>query len=261
MYASYKEAFGAGEIDELDKMAQAMNNTVKDKSTVLKAVEHPSKIPDITQVTSGQQFKYFSTQGNLTSDVNESNYYKYLGQGIPIQRPLKQPITNESYEEPKMVEKPEYQTLLNELARKDVEVQKNKQRNNEYQDKINTLIDILRDHHNTDMTSGDSLDNKLEHIKVCKACREEFVKLLNNKNHVFEQTKCSKPSKPYPIASQPVPVKVVHATQNPEKPSESLIEGFGKLIENTNTKDIVIGILIGVIILLLLDTIQKPKRN
>lgn len=264
MYASYGTAFGGGDMEELDKMAEAINNSTKEKSNNFKSFEHPSRIPDMTQVTSGQQFKYFSTQGNLTSDINQSNYYKYINKGVPIPKPQK---VEDSEEEPKsetkLIERKDYETVLRELAKKDIEVQKNIEKTSDYQNKINTLIDLLRDHHTTDMTGGKTLDDKLEHIKSCKACREEFDRLLNNTNHVFKQQECNLPnyykSKPYPINSAPLLNKVTHLTQNPEKPSESVIEGFGNLFGNS--KDIVIGILIGVIILLLLETMQKSQKK
>jgi hypothetical protein len=271
MYANINEAFSSG-MEELDEMAYKMNeNTKKQLSRdVYQDVEkqfntakirvqevHDKITPEsISKTNIERPFKYYSPQGNIAEGIDDVDHYEYIMHGTNVNT-LK---NNKDLDSVKSVDKDispkEYKTLLKELIRKDLEVQR------VTQNKVDTLMDIVRDHHITDKMSPLSLEQKLEHIKICHQCKKQFLTLISTQdNHIFNKG-YNKISDEYHYRAQPISSSITHSTAKPENSTITpTIESFTNLFARTNIKELVVAILVGIIIILLLDAYKKSKKN
>jgi hypothetical protein len=220
-FSNFADAFTNNDIDQLDQMANQLNSNNK------------------------TNFEYYSTQGNMTLDPNTSDYYKHISYNKKTFGTEYPELTMSSFgrhrqdknNQVNQVPEIAHDSLLSELSDQDIHTRKT-------QPTKQKLLDILDDHHITDETSVDDLDSKLEHIKKCQKCKTKFLEILNNVNskHIFETPDV-----------MPKP-EIAHATLKYDMPTTpSIIEGFGKLVSNTDMKDILVTVLLGIIIILIID--------
>ena len=117
-------------------------------------------------------------------------------------------------------------------------------------------------------STEDSTNDKLDHIKKCTTCKRKFMNMikLKKEKHIFEDT--TPPpnakiamSKPAPIYVQPAPVYIQQTSPSNTKSSDPYPSGlpdiFSLLTNNKEMTNIVLIILIGILIMIILDTVNK----
>lgn len=264
MFANFHEAFNksVNEMEELDYLAQELNNNSNEG---LPQQNHSNE----NNLENNNEFKYFSVQGNLTNDINRSDYYKYIKHKNYKNKKeeKKDEVTDydNSYYDNKKKYNKEYKTLLKELIEKDLEVKHNKKKTIEYKEKIETLIDIIKDKQNNDINHDkhqekqhiDILDEKFEHIKNCQMCRKNFMSTFNltNSTHIY-------PINNHYVIKPELQPKLYESKEHPTN-NLSINEVFtqiAKYISKNDIKNVILAVLIGIIIIIILDTFKKSKR-
>jgi hypothetical protein len=252
MFANYKEAFVNKDIADLDRMAHLMNSNNSNCNNTTIEVPRSSVSPssyeeyteELTPVTKlsrqlnaplnkpESSFTYFSTQGNLTSGINQADKFKYLANNTNVNFPN------------------QYTSMMiKDLVKKELDEKKAADNSGEYIKKINTLVDIIADKNKTPKASSIFIDEKMEHIKNCDNCKMEFMRLLSstdNNGHISIPSKTQEEE------------QIINTTTDTNR--DDILDNIKKYFKNLDMSDVLVGVLIGLIVLFTLDILRKSKK-
>lgn len=178
-YSNIYDAFNINEFDKLDKMAREYNNNKNNKN-----LENNNK----------NNFHFFSAQGNLLNNEhqdflnekyqNSDNSDNYSESVPGITEDLaKTSQRGESSNYSQYKDQDSRDSFLLSLQNENV-VEKKTKKNN---DKLKELVEIIKSsHHREDSSSSDNFDDMISHIKECTKCKKKLKFFINKKDqHVF----------------------------------------------------------------------------
>ena len=276
-YSSLLEAYHDPHMSQLDEMAREINNNNKRKNLMKDVAEEGRKearkykeIADKINDDSNAPFKYFSVQGDF-NDIPEGITADDLNSELQsFPESLNDSLKNSSNSN-------KYPAVSN----------------NKYTDKIKELALEIKNHHDNDDSSIDSINSTIEHIKKCSKCKRKFIDIvvLKKKKHVFKH------EEPYAYKDKKRHSKYKHkiidsdysnsddysddynedyyrshkkpkakfkqdlVLEEKEKEKEKESFSFSSLFNKTELKDVLIIILIGIVIIIILDIYNRATKN
>lgn len=237
-YSNLADAFNNGDLMELDRMADDINNSKKKK--LAKSIQDDindtytkskSSINGLDKFTSqyypqsNQDFKYFSTQGDF--NLNEQNDHNKTTDTNSLQTNTELHTFNNSINTASSIDNAKDKTVHKKT----------------YFKKLKELADSIKSMHHDDISSAssDSMEDTVDHLKHCNTCRKKLSLILKGKRkseHLFNN-----------IIVEPEIIQTHQPQYN------SLFTSLTKL----DFRDILLIILIIVIIVLIVDIFTRRK--
>ncbi|ARF09346.1 hypothetical protein Catovirus_2_295 [Catovirus CTV1] len=165
------------------------------------------------------KFHFFSAQGNLIDDHSNDYNNSYLSpteDSIKIQNTDKSTISH--------IEQDSKDSFILSLQNQ------NKQKKN-----VDKLLNIIKSSHHDDSSSSDNIDGVMQHIKNCNKCKKKLKNFINDNNHVFPSNK-----------------KLNHLHDS-DFEKKNIKQDSSLDIFESDTKNIIIAILVGIGIIFILD--------
>lgn len=266
-YSNLADAFNSGDLAELDRMADDINNSKKKK--LAKSIQN-----DITDTyresqktvnglerspinqyypQSNQEFKYFSTQGDFTSGDQNEYMGTFLSDIKKSQENNGSTLSDHSDTDLHTFNNSINNTTLPSLDDNDKDrVVHNKHKKQNYYKKIKDLADSIKSMHHDDSSSAssDSMEDTIDHLKECNKCRKKLSLMLkgkkdnNNNNHLFTDRVNT-------IEQPPIVQQIVQP--------QSQYNGLFSFLTKSDYRDILLLILIIVLIVLIVDMVMHRK--
>jgi hypothetical protein len=291
-YSSLNEAYHDPHMEELDQMAKEINNTTKRKNLVKtvaddfkKDAKRSRQIEQRLHNTRGDSnngindsnipFKYFSTQGDFTSEILDEDIttedinseLQSFPENLTYSDISRQASLGEGSENSS--------SLPLEIIKNNKHNKNTKSSKHKYADKIKELATEIKKHHENDEKSIDSMDSTIDHIKHCSKCKKKFIDIivLKKKKHIFNHDdhfvykhKKEKLRKYKDYDESDNEYKNYDTEENYnkreiEENGKNNSFSLDKLINRTEIKDVLIIILIGIVIIIILDIFNRATRH
>lgn len=251
-YSNIHDAFNTLDHEELDRMAREYNNSKKrmpnmEYTNMRKDIESARKF---VASNDNIKFNYYDTQGKIETDDNPGIKTKLLS--YPKKEPVDHGLVWDDYyydkrneEYPKddcikyncddgndCVSEDTYDTFMKKLNKMN--------KSNKKEENMSKIIKLMHEDNMSD--SSDDLASMLQHIKSCTRCKKKFKTMFKKESqHVFQEE------------TQIVPKQM--STQIPPQMPTQTIETF-----ETDTKTIILVIIIGIAIIFAMDLINRSGR-